>query len=71
MAYNEKKRLRANANRVVPATSSLLFFCRLLEALMARRQYYGFTNFVGDAFMTVITCGLWLIWVFIREIRNL
>lgn len=31
---------------------------------------YGFTNFVGDAFMTCMTGGFWLIWVLIRELRN-
>lgn len=31
---------------------------------------YGFTNFIGDATMTVATCGFWLIWVFIREWSN-
>ena len=35
---------------------------------MARR--YGFWNFIGDAFMTCLTAGFWLIWVFIRETRN-
>lgn len=33
-------------------------------------RYYGFSNFVGDAFMTCVTGGLWLIWIFIREMRN-
>jgi len=31
---------------------------------------YGFFKFCGDVFMTVITAGFWLIWVFIREMRN-
>lgn len=31
---------------------------------------YGFTNFIGDATMTICTGGLWLIWVFIREIGD-
>ncbi len=31
---------------------------------------YGFTNFIGDAVMTVLTGGLWLIWIFVREMRN-
>ena len=30
---------------------------------------YGFWKFVGDVFMTSITGCLWLIWVFIREMR--
>jgi hypothetical protein len=31
---------------------------------------YGLTNFIGDAFMTIITAGFWLIWVFVREVRG-
>ena len=31
---------------------------------------YGFWNFVGDALLTMITGGLWLIWVFVREMRQ-
>lgn len=31
---------------------------------------YGFWNFAGDVIMTVITSGLWLIWIFVREMRN-
>lgn len=34
-------------------------------------QRYGFLNFLFDVFMTVITGGLWLIWVFVREVRGL
>ena len=30
---------------------------------------YGFWKFIGDAFMTMLTGGLWLVWVFIREMR--
>lgn len=46
-----------------------------------RRQYiyessyrvvkpYGFFRFVFDCIMTIITGGLWLIWVFVREMRK-
>jgi len=31
---------------------------------------YGFFNFLWDCIMTVFTCGLWLIWVFVREMRR-
>lgn len=37
---------------------------------MARRTRYGFWGFVGDVIMTLLTGGLWLIWVFVREMRN-
>lgn len=31
---------------------------------------YGCLSFLGDAFMTIITGGLYLIWVFVREMRR-
>lgn len=31
---------------------------------------YGMLNFAGDLFMTFITGGFWLIWVFVRAMRN-
>jgi hypothetical protein len=31
---------------------------------------YGCLGFLGDVFMTAITSGLWLIWIFIREMRR-
>lgn len=31
---------------------------------------YGFFNFLFDVFMTGMTGGFWLIWVFIREMRR-
>lgn len=31
---------------------------------------YGFFNFLWDAIMFVLTSGLWLIWIFIREMRG-
>lgn len=34
------------------------------------RKKYGFFNFCLDAFMTIVTAGFWLIWVFIREMRR-
>jgi hypothetical protein len=37
---------------------------------MARNQRYGFLNFCFDVFMTFITCGFWLIWIFVREMRG-
>lgn len=33
-------------------------------------RHYGFFNYLLDAGLTVITGGLWLIWIFVREIRN-
>jgi hypothetical protein len=34
------------------------------------RKKYGFFNFVFDCILTMITGGLWLIWVFVREMRK-
>ena len=31
---------------------------------------YGCLGFLGDLFMVCITCGLWLIWIFVREMRR-
>lgn len=39
-----------------------------LQAQPQRR--YGFFKFCGDAFMTLITGGLWLIWVLVRRQRR-
>lgn len=36
---------------------------------MVKRKY-GFWSFVGDVLMTCVTGGLWLIYVFVREMRN-
>lgn len=34
------------------------------------RKRYGCFSFLWDCFMTFITCGLWLIWIFVREMRR-
>jgi hypothetical protein len=34
-----------------------------------RSKNYGCLGFFGDALMTCLTGGLWLLWVVIREIR--
>lgn len=34
----------------------------------ARR--YGFFSFCLDLLMICLTCGLWIIWIIIREIRR-
>jgi hypothetical protein len=36
---------------------------------MSRRGHYGIVQFAADVFMTMITAGLWLIWIFVREMR--
>ena len=34
------------------------------------RPRYGIGNFLLDIFMTCVTGGLWLIWIFVREMRR-
>lgn len=34
------------------------------------RRRYGLFKFLFDCFMIVITGGLWLIWIFVREMRR-
>lgn len=34
------------------------------------QRHYGCFGFLGDVIMVVITGGLWLIWIFIREMRG-
>jgi hypothetical protein len=34
------------------------------------RKRYGFFRFMFDCFMTLCTGGLWLIYVFVREMRK-
>ncbi|QVT81046.1 hypothetical protein ENKNEFLB_03452 [Nocardioides aquaticus] len=36
---------------------------------MAQRQY-GLVKFAFDAVLTLLTSGLWLIWIFVREMRR-
>lgn len=38
--------------------------------IVVRRKRYGLFNFLFDCVMTCLTGGLWLIWVFVREMRN-
>lgn len=34
------------------------------------RKRYGFWSFIGDCIMVFLTFGLWLIWIFVREMRR-
>lgn len=34
------------------------------------KKRYGLWNFFVDCLATMLTGGLWLIWVFVREMRN-
>ena len=37
---------------------------------MPKTRRYGLLSFALDAILTLITGGLWLIWIFVREMRN-
>ena len=37
--------------------------------LLAHRSY-GLFHFIFDLFMVTITAGIWLLWIFIREMRR-
>ncbi len=34
------------------------------------RGRYGLLNFILDCVLTILTGGLWLIWIFVREVRG-
>ena len=34
------------------------------------RKPYGCLGFLGDLIMVFLTGGLWLIWIFVREMRR-
>lgn len=34
------------------------------------KKKYGFLNFILDAALVCLTGGLWLIWIFVREMRR-
>jgi hypothetical protein len=38
--------------------------------VVQEQKSYGFFKFLGDCFMVLITWGLWLIWIFVREMRR-
>lgn len=40
------------------------------ERVYIVRRHYGVLNFLGDLLMVGLTGGLWLIWIFVREMRS-
>lgn len=38
--------------------------------MSTRRRRYGLMNFLFDILMICLTAGFWLVWIFIREMRN-
>jgi hypothetical protein len=41
-----------------------------MYVVVQQQKSYGFWKFVGDCFMVFLTFGLWLIWIFVREMRR-
>lgn len=42
----------------------------MCQCCVVECRRYGISNFIGDCVLTLATAGLWLIWVFIREVRG-
>jgi hypothetical protein len=38
---------------------------------MSRSGHYGLGMFILDLILILLTGGLWIVWIFIREIRGL
>ena len=55
------------ANNIAIKSSPLMKDNKKEEIKMRR---YGLGNFVFDIFMSAISGGLWLIWIFVREMRG-
>jgi hypothetical protein len=78
MLYNERKMTFIQRKSSLHAESRLHFsslFTLLSErspmSLYIRtKKPYGFFSFLGDVFMTIVTAGFWLIWIFVREMRG-
>lgn len=34
------------------------------------KKHYGFFRFLWDVLLVFLTCGIWLIWIFVREMRK-
>jgi hypothetical protein len=41
-----------------------------MNVYVQQRRKYGFWKFMGDCLMVCLTGGLWLIWIFVREMRK-
>lgn len=37
---------------------------------MRHQRHYGFWKFMADVLMIGLTGGLWIIWIFVREMRG-
>jgi len=42
----------------------------MYPVVVVQQKSYGFFKFLGDCIMVFLTFGLWLIWIFVREMRR-
>lgn len=78
MSYNERINPLGNNRRFATAmTGPLTLFIFQPKGItmgtifvVEKRRKYGCLAFIGDCLMTLVTGGLWLIWIFIREMRR-
>lgn len=50
--------------------SKVFYTCEPSYVCDRHRKPYTFFSFLGDVLMTLLTSGLWLIWIFCREMRK-
>ena len=46
------------------------FYIMSEASVLGKKKDYGVSEFFLDALLTIFTSGLWLIWIFIREMRK-
>jgi hypothetical protein len=65
-------RLRTDRSMVVNAAHLTLYFFSggAMVIYVKEQKSYGFWKFIGDCIMVFLTWGLWLIWIFVREMRR-
>ena len=65
--------ISALSDRVVLRPFSIVVFCSLAaptkDGNSMSRRAYGIFSFLFDVVMVIFTAGLWLIWIFVREMR--
>ena len=54
---------------IINLVSLIAYLISLVYIIMnfKYKKRYGIWRFVEDAFFCLCTCGLWLIWIFVRE----
>ena len=60
VVWTERYTKAGDVNLVVPINAKNV----------AMEPHYGFWRFLLDCFLVLVTGGLWLIWIFVREMRR-